>query len=189
MIRLELDQLNWWSDRRTRRFRSVQFFYFLFPSLSLFPSNETPTPLEKLLFSVETFPATPLEHSLSPHWKSPTNRTPTTLAKPTHDPTGIPPPTACARAGKVFLARRNPPHQKPPPSPVLEPLAREKSKSFPLFARRKPPTRRQKWKPTPQNPIAHSSPLFFSSSRFFLIIFYLISFLFISFYIYYFFIL
>ena len=102
-------------NRMNGLFRTVRFnfFIYIFPPLSSFPSCETPTPPCK---------AAPLEPSLSPLRKSPASRTPTTLAKPARDPAGTPPPPACARAGKVLLARRNPPRWKPPPSLCWNPL-------------------------------------------------------------------
>ena len=92
MVKLELDQLSRWFDRRTGWTVRFNFLFFIFPH----PTCKA-TPLEKLFFSVETLPVTPLEPSLSPRRKSLASRTPATLAKPAHDPVGTPPPPVCSR--------------------------------------------------------------------------------------------
>ena len=102
-----------------------------------------PPPMCVLFLLVGTPSATLLEPPLPPRWKSSTGRTLTPLAKP------LPWPywntiTSRLRAGleKLFLPAGTPSRWKPPPFPLLESLALEKLKSFPLFARWKPPTRR-----------------------------------------------
>ena len=165
MVKLELDQLSRWFDRRTGWTIRFNFFIFYFPPLSSFPSAETPTPLAK-----------------PPHWKSssspskPSRWNPTCARKAL--PAETPPPLQSQPATllehhhlllartleKFFLLAGTPPRWNHPPPLCWNPLRWKKLKSFPLFACWKPPTRRRKWKPTPQNPTRTLPALLLSSS-------------------------
>ena len=93
------------------------------------------------------------------------------------------PPLSSFPSG-VLPAGPPPPLQSQPATPLLEPLALEKLKSFPFFPVGNPHPCAGSGNPTPKTPLP--APLL--SSRFFLKLFFT-SLLFISFYIYYFFIL